>query len=251
MFRLFAAVFRSLYDPSLYRDAGKAIPGGWFGYLCVAVVVAVVPFYAVVHAQMAAFARDEGPFIASQIPTITVDQGVAKAVQEGAVRVATSKGEPILLVDTARKAKIPADFTSGLVLTSHTLSLRYQGTVVESLPLARFESFTITAEKVARLFERAPYYLLLGLLPTLLVMGMGSALSHLIITALFAMWVLFVAKRPASFGQAVRLSAVVITPALLVDSWLRPFMASPETTVLMVICAYLYFGVQSQKPVSR
>ncbi|MEE8538006.1 MAG: hypothetical protein V3S71_08350, partial [Acidobacteriota bacterium] len=81
-FTFLQAVPHSFYSADLYRDVARNWKGAAFGYLILVQSVVLLSTAYQIHREWASYMDDQGVAIVQQMPTVVIDEGVARVEAE-------------------------------------------------------------------------------------------------------------------------------------------------------------------------
>src|SRR5688572_23875317 len=88
------------FSPKLWRDAALRWRGIGFWFLFLLVVVSWVPTMVALSSWYSGFLRDEAPKLTSQVPPITISNGVVSTPVPQPHTITDATGRPVIVIDT-------------------------------------------------------------------------------------------------------------------------------------------------------
>ena len=216
------------FSPALWRDAGRRWKGIGFFYMLILLAATWAIDMGYWYPRVVEFARTEVPKFAAKVPTIEIKDGVATAdVEQPYVVKDPDSGKTIFVIDTTGQTTEPPEVPSGL-LTRDALIIKDQNKV-QTLPLKDLPPMRIDSATVQEFFDQAvvrnwwPKYF-----PIAVSLAMVFRLLQMLIYGVIAMLVASSVRPPLSFAACMRLSAIAITPVILIDTllWLKGYQFS-------------------------
>jgi len=283
------ALFLSFWSASLYRDVAENWQG--VGYLHLLFVVCLTIFFIALQTQVVVVPRAEqiADSVLSQMPNVTIEKGKL-SIDKASPYVLTEpkSGQPIITIDTRPKPVSLEESKSVFLVTSEAIYARKQP--VRSYPGQNNNQFSLktdgqkspqlTSEQGAierfdissvdhlqidvnsgKLFLHS-FFRWLGVLlfVTWLPFAFLFVVLQTLVYALLGKLFSSLASVDLSYSTLVRLSAVTLTPVLLLDSLIKVSGVSltywPWLSVLLAL-GYLYFAVianaseQKQPPAEK
>jgi hypothetical protein len=211
------------FSPSLWRDAGKRWRGIGFWYMLILVAISWGICMAVWYPKVVAFGRDEVPKLAEKIPPIHIKDGVASAdVPQPYFVNDPDTGKAVFVIDTTGEITQPPEVPS-VLMTKTELIVRDRNKT-QTLPLKEMPAMDIDKASLQAGFDklRSLYWPLY--LPIAVVLSMLLRLIQMLILGLIAMAVGSSQRPPLTFAGGMRLSAIALTPIIIVDTLLWAFM---------------------------
>jgi hypothetical protein len=248
-FSFFHALSLSFVSKEFYVDVGRAWKGIGFGYLLFLLAVAWIPLVVRIHAGFQHFLKNDAPKIIAQLPAIHITKGEVQADPPGRHEIKDpGTGRLMVLIDPSIEGlpeQIPED---SVVLTRSRLIVRERRGQTRIQDLAGVESFSMTREDAARWLETAGRWLAVVFYPFALLFSFLYRAVQVLIYAAIGIAFANAAKAGLSYPDLMRITAVAITPAVLVDV-LRELLAIPIPMwwLLCFIIAmfYLHFAIHA------
>jgi hypothetical protein len=249
-FSYFHALFLSFSSKELYRDVGRNWSGIGFAYLLFLLAVSWVPLVAKVHLGFQQFLRDSAPKLTAQLPAIHISNGQMQTDPPGRHEIKDPEtGKVFCIIDAGIKGvpdELPED---GIVLTRTKLIVRQAGQQQTRIQdLTNVKEFSMTRDDAARWLRVFGQWLAVVFYPFALLFSflyrIVQALVYAAIGTLFAQ----TAGVSLEYGVLLRLAAVAVTPAVLVDT-LRDLAGVPIPywwlLCFVIAMFYLHFAVRA------
>lgn len=266
------ALFLSFFSRDVYRDVFLRWQGIGFGYLLLLNIVLITPLIVVlmIQADRAIFTdgtlrpelRDIAGQAIAQLPPLQWENGELSTPAEQPHRIEVSiEGEPVLLaiIDLDASLADLRDSDAIMLLTreavharegEHEFKTHYWSEIGGE---AGQESFYLDSDRAGHFFNRAVawtvdnklwLYVTFGLIGwsgTLLVMFLYRAVQVLILGGA-GLLIASVMKLHLRYEDAVRLSCVALTPAVLADMVLTLAIGDGISIPLFIILTLFYLG---------
>lgn len=248
-YTIWKALPLSFYSEALYRDVALRWKGSGFLYLLLLSALLYIPLAILMHHNVSVFLAEEGPTIAEQIPVIEIENGKASLQNsllnkaEESINITASTGETVAIINIDSHAPIPDDFRYGIIFTPTHIIIR-DGSWDQEFPLQDIQNLTITPEFVLTLMDKIGTAMISIFIPITIL---SSAVMRLIQAAIFSIATMFWAQTRGTqltFANAIRLTSVAMTPAIVIDAYAAAFLVYPGFVVFTVSLAYVYFATR-------
>ena len=243
----FAALPLSFFSAALYRDVARNWRGIGALYLLLLLLLTWLPPVIKGHLGFRRFVRDEAPAVLNQVPTVTIKNGVVSIQEPEPYFIRDPQtGRALVYVDTsgAFDQKKEAD-EAAVLLSRSTMEVR-QPNKTEVHDLSKVEYLYIDKHFASRWLNTGAT--VFG--PVAYVGGVvGSflwGLIRLLIYGLIGMIFVSAFNARIDFAALMRLAAVAMTPAMLIDTlaWTFNFGYLPccGWSALMGLVTLIYLG---------
>ena len=248
-FSFFHGLSLSFFSKEFYVDVGRAWPGIGFAYLLFLLAVAWIPLVLRVHVGFQRFLETDAPKIVAQLPNIHIAKGQVQVDPPGRYEIKDpGTGKLMILIDPSIEGvpeQIPDD---AIILTRSRLIVRERSGQTRIQDLANVQSFSMTREDAARWMQLAGRWLAVVLYPFALLFSFIYRIVQVLIYAAIGIAFANAAKVGLSYPNLMRLTAVAITPAVLVDV-LRDLAAIPiplwPLLCFIIAMFYLHFAIHA------
>lgn len=244
----------SFFSKDLYRDVGLNWKGICFGYLLLLLAICWIPMMVRIHLGFAEFVNDDAPPVVEQIPEITITDGQVsiKEPQPYFIREPDSN-QVIAVIDTTGSIESPADANAFCLLTKTSIIMKQSHLETRTYDLSQVKSFTVSGDGIMKFLHVAKKFLAIILYPLALLSSYVYRIIQALIYAAIGLLFASTCKLKLSYAALLRLAVVAMTPCMIIKTVFGlAGVAFPCISVLyiMIILAYLYFGVYacSQKP---
>jgi Protein of unknown function (DUF1189) len=241
-FGILHPIVYSFFSRSLYRDVAWNWKGPGLLYLLLLLALAWIPAAVTLQRSVGAMVDNIGPLILEQIPTLTITDGTVSIEQPQPYLIKVPGSEsPLAVIDTSAGAT-PQDFPEAmLLLTRHQLVLREKERGARIYDLSAIRSFRLDRARVESWGGWLRKWAALIFYPFLLL---GSYAYRIVQVLLYgALGVLFAraVKVDLEYVDLMRLSAVAVTPAVLLDT-LRGWMGWSTSYIWWFVCLIITMG---------
>jgi len=217
-FSVARAIPLSFFSNDLYRDVAREWRGAGLLYLLLVTVLAAIPFLVGIQVRLWDFERREASVVLRQIPAISVRHGRVSANVPMPWVIHGRSGAALAIIDTLGQATELDSTRAVAMLTSNQLILRRNGVETRTYDLSRISRFDLDEYKATRWFHRFANWFTLAFAPFLLVGSYVYRLIQVLVFAVIALMLAALLKRRFGFAALMRLTAVAITPMLVIDA---------------------------------
>jgi hypothetical protein len=221
-FNIFQALWFSFYSAPLYRDVGRQWKGAGTLYLLLLLALMWIPEMVHFQGTLAAFVEGEGRAFANQLPTITITDGEVSTDVETPYFIRDPKTNQVwAIVDLTGEYTSLQGTDAKLLLTRNQLLMsRDRGTIHETrvYDLSGVESFTLDRSRVMGWLELVASWLAILAYPVALLFSFIYRIVQVLIYAAIGLLIARSTKVGLDYVALMRLTAVAITPAVVVDT---------------------------------
>jgi hypothetical protein len=213
-FGLLAALFLSFVSPELYRDVARRWRGIGFLYLVLLAIIVWVPTAFWAQHGYRKFVANEAPTLLKGFPTVSITDGIVTADPDPYLWRDPKSKQVIAYIDTSGAFDDPAGKNAGIKLSKSKLEYRQNAYETRSTDLSQIKSFYIDKQKAAQFLDSIGGWV--GICVGLV--GIFAVIWHLILILLYGViGLLFCSMFNAnlSYGALLRISAVALTPAVI------------------------------------
>jgi len=221
-FRLYHPFWLSFTSRELYRDVAFNWKGFGLLYLALLVAFSVIVKLAVLQAGIASYLDEYGDRILKQVPTVTIEGGVATVEAQQPVIIslpnpADGADEPAVIIDTSGGEDLLEDSDAVVLISRTKIYAKNNQAETQEFNLSDFGDHTVGAEEVEAFFGFLSRYLSIAIFPVVMfftfILTAFVMLSYGVIgMVFFRMW-----KAEPQFAVSMRLAVVAATPATLLD----------------------------------
>jgi len=218
----------SFFSRDLYRDVVRSWRG--FGLAYLVLLVALLTLVVVIRTGMAldAWVRGEAVGLADQVPRLVIRQRVVEVDRPMPFTIHDPKtGGAVAVVDTTGQVVSLDGLEARLLLTRDHVFYRKSAAETRVFQLSNVKDFTFDSTRAKRWLGllstwAAPVmapFVFVGLLVTRLIQQLVFAVVGLLVGRL--------TRVRLDFPASMRLAAVALTPALIIEPALEAFRAKP------------------------
>ncbi len=222
------AIFLGFLKPSTYADACFRWHGAGFGLLILLILLGALFLSWKTASELNDFCRNQLPQIASQVPEIRFIDGSASTPEAKRYEVVDPESGKILAVINTASEDTPADLGGAAFafLGKHSMTVRRNALEQRSYSYDQWESFTLNDEFIAKASSLAQTWSFWVISPFIFL---GMLITRSVQWLFFALPIsLYMKSRQVTgdFPAALRLSALAMTPVILIDMILSTFSQS-------------------------
>ena len=216
-FSFWHALYLSFFSKEFYQDVGRRWPGVGLAYLFFLLVLAWLPLMVKLHLGMQSFARDHAPKIIQQLPRITITKGVVETDPPGRHEIKDPDGKTFLIIDPSIETLNLDELPSVVALLTRTKLVIKQTNQRQTRvqDLSSIQSFSMDRSDAQRWAQALGRWMAVAVFPFALLFSYVYRICQLLFYALIG---LALARGAATYPVVMRLTAVAVTPAVLVDT---------------------------------
>jgi len=244
---LFHPPVLSFFSKDLYIDVARNWTGTGIIYLLMLLIITWGLITVRAHFATTALLNSEGRAIAAKIPTMKLTKGkIAFEVEQPFIVNEPESDKPLIILDTTGQTTSLDDHPGVVMLVTETKMITRNQGKVEEVDLSQLPDFKVDQQTLQGWLESAGTIIVIVLLPIFLVTSIVYRLLQLILYALIAGAFASSAKLKLDFSTQMRLAAMALTPAIVLDTIL--WVGNIEMPFWWPICffltlGYLYFGI--------
>jgi hypothetical protein len=207
------ALFQSFYKPELYREAITSWKGIGGAYLILLAAVLAIILAIGFYVSIVPFERDDLPFIAKQVPAITIDNGTVSVTAKQPVTIANQNKTFIMTIDTSKAASDLRDGKNQLAIGKDFIMVRDQNNGYQVIDLTKIKGKLLIDEshiyKFINMFKIMAFPLLwFGQILNLFVKLIVVTVLSYVVTAFM--------REEYDFAVRMRISILALTPPVLI-----------------------------------
>ena len=255
-FTFLQAVPHSFYSADLYRDVARNWKGAAFGYLILVQSVVLLSTAYQIHREWASYMDDQGVAIVQQMPTVVIDEGVARVEAEQPYMILDpDTGAAMVILDTTGEITEITEDGVGALLTRDRLFVRKDDHKTQIYELSQIDHFELDSERLEGWRELARDWFVVLMFPFLVF---GLAIFRAVQVLFFGVLGNVFAKRVGvrlDFPSLLSLAAVSLTPAICAEAVLDLPGARPPAQGLILFGVSLFYfaravmaNVETQQP---
>ncbi len=239
----------SFYSGDLYWDVCHNWKGVGFLYLFLLLAVCWMPRAMTIQGGVAAFVETEAPPIVTQIPQITVAGGEVWADVIQPYTIVDPKTQKALaIIDTTGQITSLTEQEANVLVTQKELIVRRTHLDTRSLSFDPNFDFTLDQHKVTRWLDTMRRVTAVWIYPLALLGSWFLRVIQLLIYALIGLQFARSLHSRRTYDSLLRLSAVAVTPAIIVNTILGVAniqIPMPGLCYFLAAMCCLYFGIRS------
>jgi hypothetical protein len=240
--------FMSFYSSDLYRDIGLNWKGICFGYLVLLLAVCWVPGAVQVHLLLSSLIQNEAPDIVSQMPTITIKDGIATSdVPQPHTITSPKTGKTLVIIDSTGKYT-SLDKTDALALITKDRVFLKWANEVNTIEFKNIKDLKIDRQQLNEWIDMAGKYLPVIYYVRFFVQSFALKMTQLLIFGAIGLFIASWMKINLRYAAALRLSAAAITPGIVIET-IGNNIGIPipyaDTLLILVAMWFLYFGIKA------
>ena len=221
-YSIFHTLVMWCFSPSFYRDVGRNWKGIGAGYLLLLMILACIPTAIAVKRGCSHLLQAEGKQIIDQIPPITIKDGeVSTPVEQPYVITSPDKSKRAV-IDTTGQVTSLAEADALVLLTKTKIIYRQSEHETRTQDLSHIQGeFEFDKEDVTRWAKTIDRYLAYALYPVILIGSYIGRLMQILLYGLVGLIFSAMFSARLRYSGLVRLSAVAVTPVVIVDAVLE------------------------------
>jgi len=245
----------SFFSKDLYRDVGLHWRGTCFGYLLLLLAVCWIPTMIIIHFGTTEFVQNEASKVVSQVPVITIKDGIASVNEPQPYYIMAPDGNDVfIIIDTTGTVTSLADSNAYALITKTEAIYKENESQTRTFSFANIKDFTLDQAKLNKWL--ATFQKLFA--PVMYFFAIAFSYVYRIIQALIyaATGLLFAKgfKTKIEYPALLRLAVVAVTPAIIINTIAT--IAGVVTCgiwllYLAIALAYLAFGVKAVSDTQR
>lgn len=255
-FTFLQAVPHSFYSAALYRDVARNWRGVAFGYLILLQSVALLSAAYQIHREWVSYMDDQGVAIVQQMPTVVIDEGVARVEAEQPYMILDpDTGAAMVILDTTGEITELGEDGARALLTRDRFFVKKDDHEPRIYELSQIDHFELDSERLEGWRKLARNGFAVLMFP-FLVFGLAifRAVQILLYGLLGNVFARMVGAR-LDFPSLLSLAAVSLTPAICAEAVLDlSEQKIPAQGLILFGVSLFYFGravmanVETQQP---
>ena len=246
------AIPLSFFSRALYRDVARSWRG--IGLVYLVVVVAILTLVVMIRMQfgVSRWSQTQGQGFAEQVPTIVIrnrvieiDRPMPYVIQD------RQTGAELAIVDTTGQITSLDGLEARVLLTADRLVYRKSAAETRVIQLSAVNNLTISRAVAKRWLGIITMWTTTVMAPFVFGGFFGLRLFQVLVFALVGLVVVRLVKAPLDFSALMRLTAVALTPALVLEPvldvarWKPQFWGALWTAIAL---AYVVWSVLANRP---
>lgn len=239
----------SFYSTSLYRDVAFNWKGIGFGYLFLLLALCWLLLVINIDQHTGQFFDDEAPFVISQIPTITIENGQASIEELQPYFIYDPEtAEEMAVIDTTGNINSLEGINAPVLLTRTQLIFKKNEFETRSFELSEIGDYVLDQETLYHWSNFIKSYLSVIIYPFALISSFIFRVIQVLIYAAIGMLFVLICKTQLEYSQLLRLSVVAVTPCIIINTvlWLSSVNLPMSGLIyFMLTMLYLFVGVKT------
>jgi hypothetical protein len=252
-FRVFHPLWMAFYSKPLYREVGRIWTGIGVGYLFLLLALAWLPLLGKMHTGFSGWVATDAEKVVTQFPKVYIKNGEVSVDPPGRhVINDPDSGKPFIIIDLDARFEDLDKLEGDLVVLTRTklIMQRSRRSETRIYDLSGVQNFSMTQDDIRGWMQWGANFLAILIFPFLLLGSFVYRLVQILLYAVFGLLFANAHKVNISYDSLVRLSAVAITPAVILNV-LHDFstvkMPLWWLCCFLISMAYLNFGVMACK----
>jgi len=247
-YSIFHPLVLSFFSKSLYRDVGKNWRGTGLLYLFIILALFWIPTIIKGQLGLSAWVDGDSKEITKQIPAITITKGqVSTDVPTPHIIKDPKTGEDIAIIDTSGTYQNLDNSDAKILLTKSKLIVRKSATESQTYDISGVQSFYLDHSKMEGWLALSKTWFIPVLYPLALIFSFIFRAVQILIYAVVGLLFARILKANLDYKTLMRLSAIAITPVLVLNLILE-FVPRhiPRWSLIGIAIAlgYLFFAVK-------
>ncbi len=239
----------SFFSKDLYRDVGLNWRGTCFGYLLLLLAVCWIPWMVQVHTGLNEFVKNEAPKMVSQIPTITIKDGIASIDEPQPYYIMHPDSNDIAgIIDTAGTITTLADSNAFALITETEVIFKEDDLQTRTFSFEDIKDFTLNHAKLNKWLSTFQKLAVPVMYPSVLAFSYVYRIIQALIYAAVGLLFAYGFKTKIEYPAMLRLAVVAVTPAIIINtvvSLSNVVFRGMWLLYLAIAMAYLAFGVKA------
>ncbi len=236
-YRIWHMPVLSFYSKEFYKDVALRWKGSNLGFLCLLLLVCLVPAARHTNHVAAALLDHAASTYLMQIPPISINNGkiVVDAPQPYSI---IDGNRTMLVIDTTGQINTLAEAQSAALLTATHLHVKQRRLAPISYDLSEIKDLTINQEIATQLIQQAKSLLLPALYTASLLFSYILLLFAVLICGSIARVFGLIQRRSVDYATGLRLAVVAFTPPLILSA-IFAALERPAPPVLYVLLMFV------------
>jgi len=241
----------SFFSRDLYLDVGRNWRGA--GLLYLLFVVALATALIVIHMQVALLRWSHGDAsqMVSQIPSIQIRHGIVHVDRATPYFIRNPNNDSVVaVIDTSGSIGSLEGSGAMVLLTRDHLFMRKSGAETRVFDLSRVDNFSVDRARAAGWLRALATWLAIVCAPFILAGLYAFRLIQQLIGAVIGWLIGSASGVSLDFEARMRLTAIALTPALVVEMALTEMHATPSSWGLLwtaITVGYLVIAIRSNR----
>ncbi len=243
------ALWLSFFSRTLYQSVARQWQGIGLLYLLIVSALVVMPVTMQIREGYLAFTEDELPLYLDELPELTIQNGLASTPEERPY-IINERGttEPFIVVDTTGQYTDLDQTSAAILITADQISIRKDDVSSQSYSFTDLSDMTIDRSSIETFLTTTGKFVLPLVYVILIAVAWFWRFSQAMVYALLAGWLARRQGVTLRYNSFVRLCAVALTPAMIMDMLIGVLgLSLPFAGLLFIALEVMYvrFAIQS------
>lgn len=217
-FSILQAPYMTFFSMAFYRDVARHWKGAGVGYMLLLVALLFVPMSIRMQMEISDYVKNQSPALTNQIPDITITDGKAYAdAQQPYTITEPQSGEVLAVIDTTGKITNLEDAGARILMTENELIYQKSDFENRSMKFKDIKHFSLDKQGVQGWFELARKFAVPFLYCFVVFFIYLFRIIQMLLYAVVGLLFASMCKVDLSYGALMRLSAMALTPTLIVN----------------------------------
>lgn len=249
--RMLNALWLSFYSRPLYKEVFTQWRGVGFIYLLLLALVQTIVSTSQMDAQLKLSIRDYAPSLVSQIPAVTIKNGVASTPEPKAYEVINPQTQKRLALINTALDKAPTDLGDTPIFLGKTAFQTFKPDgKMQEIDFKTIDSLKVEQADLLKILKFVANWGAYVLAPFMFILQTAVLMFEVIFFSLFAWISLRMMEPKVPYKTILRLTAVALTPATIFSIIFNTFLpADSFSSFFYVLFAvgYISFAVYAIK----
>ncbi|HKQ59311.1 MAG TPA: DUF1189 family protein [Candidatus Eisenbacteria bacterium] len=250
-YSIFQAIPLSFFSRDLYRDVATAWRGAGIVYMVVLVAILAVLVLAWMGVSINRWVHDSTRELTAQIPTLVIRHRVVEVGKPMPYVIRSEKGAELVIVDTTGAITSLDDRQATLLVTADRILYRKSSAETRVFNLSGVKDLRIDSERAKRWLGLFAAWAAPVATPFVFAGMFAFRMVQLVAFALVAMMTAALTRIRLDFAALMRLTAVALTPALLLEGLLDLAHVKPGGWGFLwtlITLGYVVWAVLANRP---
>ena len=247
-YSIFHPLVLSFFSKSLYRDVGKHWRGTGLLYLLMVLALVWIPTTIKGQLAMSKWLDGDGKEITKQIPAITITKGqVSTDVPTPHYIKDPTTGADIAVIDTTGEYETLENTDARILLTKSKVIVRKSAGRSETYDLSGVQGFYVDRSSVEGWLATAKLWFVPVVYPLALIFSFIFRAIQILVYALIGLLFASMLHAKLDFKTLMRLSAIAITPVLMLNllfEFVTVHIPGWSLLGIVIALAYLFLAVK-------
>jgi hypothetical protein len=243
------ALWLSFFSRTLYQSVARRWQGIGSLYLLIVSALVVLPITMQIREGYTSFIEEELPLYLDDLPELTIENGQASTPEERPY-IINDKGttEPFIVVDTTGQYTDLDQTSAAVLITADRISIRKNDVSTQSYSFSELGDMTIDRSMIETFLATTGKFILPFAYVVLIAVSWFWRFTQAMAYAFIAVWLAKKQGVTMRYNSFVRVCAVALTPAMLLDMVIGILnLPLPFAGLLFIVLEVMYvrFAIQS------